>query len=182
MFKFTPDQDYILDVLKKTKFMRTEQAFRLLKAVDGRKNEQYAEGMLRQLKHMQKIIWHDDSNTIFSLPNQYGKPVDEEMLSAIDIMTELNDVKIVSVSSNNPLYKLSFITGQEDSLSDYAVIFVSHGSEAAVSAALNDMNPGSRTVILLLSDFGQKDSITAVVPHYFAVYDNGKYRYFEGGG
>jgi len=159
--------------------MRKDQAVRLLACIDEAKIEQYTIGLLNQLRHIQKITWITD--TVFTLPFLYNKPIDECMLSAMDIMLDLTESRITALTTNNPPYKLCFFTGQENHLNSYAVIVVAPGSETTVTASLCNANAKDFTVIFILSDFAQKDNIKTPLPHFFAILDNGRYRYFEGG-
>ena len=179
MFTTTPDQEYILSILSKTRFMRVNQACKLLKLIDEAKVEIYAVSLLKQLKHMEKIAWK--SEKVFALPSLYRDSVDEEMLAAIDIMIDLTDSKILSLSANNPPYKLCFLTEQGDNVGNYAIISVAPGSEMTVTATLSAAATDTRTVIFLLSDISQKNKIKTTLPHFFALYDANRYRYFKGG-
>ena len=178
MFTVTPDQEYILAILRKTRFMRTDQACRLLRCLNKHKTEEYVIRSLHQLRHMQKIIWKTEE--IFAMPSLYEKPADEKMLAALDIMTDLTEYKVTVQSANNSPYKLCFFTEQQDSFGCYAVVIVTPGSEARISAVLYGTDT-VRTIIFLLSDLSQKEGIKTNLPHFFAIEDNGKYRYFKGG-
>jgi len=179
MFMITSDQEYILSILNKTRFMRVDQVCRLLKLLAEEKVEKYAVSLLKQLKHMQKIVWINEKT--FALPSLYNESIDEDMLSAIDIMIDLTDYKILSISANNPPYKLCFFTESEDDLSNYAVIVVAPGTETRVTTSLYATDSENRTIIFILSDFSQKDKIKTTLPHFFAIYGTGQYRYFKGG-
>lgn len=175
----TPDQEYILSILQKTKVMRGDQAYRLLNKLDGSKNDQYAARCLEQLRYIRKIARKSDG--VFTLPILGNVPADEEMLSAMDIMLDLTDFKILELSAGKPPYKLCFLTEQDNSMGSYAVVTVPPGHEASVSASLSFSDPESPTVIFLLSELSQKDGVKTALPHYFTVKDGGKYRYFGGG-
>jgi len=179
VFVITPDQEYILDILRKTRVMRTDQAAKLLSVIDAGKSEQYTARLLNQLQHMQKIAWKTDS--LFTTPLLYKAPVDDEMLSAVDIMADLTDYRVASLSSYSKPYKLCFYTEQGDSIGSYAVIFVSPGDEMKITAALHDADKDDRTIIFLSSEPIQREIIKTSLPHFFAIRDNGKYRYYEGG-
>lgn len=180
MFTVTQEQEYILSILHKTKVMRKEQAVKLLRIADFKRNAEYTTRCLEQLRHIRKIKWV--SSDVFTLPILYMEPIDEEMLSAVDIMLDLTDSKILALSASKPPYKLCFVNGSEDSFGSYAVIVVPHGSETMITASLYGAESNNRTVIFLLSDSSQKERIKTALPHFFAIHDSGKYRYFKGGG
>ena len=180
MFVTTPEQGYILSILQETKFMRKDQVFKLLNSVDSRITAGYTDRCLGQMRHIRKITWRTDD--VICLPDLYKEPKDDEMLAAIDIMLDLTDFKILVVSAGPAPYKLCFLTEQSASLGSYAVIIVAPGSEEMITASLHGADPESRTIIFLLPEILQKNNIETALPHFFAVYDGGKYRYFKGGG
>lgn len=180
MFTVSREQEYILSILHKTKFMRKVHAIKLLSMTDIKRNVDYTVRCLEQLRHIRKIKWV--TSDVFTLPILYMEPVDEEMLSAVDIMLDMTDSKILALSASKPPYKLCFVNGSEDNFGSYAVIVVPHGSEAMITASLYGAESDTRTVIFLLSGSSQKERIKTALPHFFAIHDSGKYRYFKGGG
>ena len=178
MFTITPDQQYILSILHATKVMRKGQALRLLGKPGCDKPSAYALRCLDQLRHIRKISWK--SGDILTTPMLYHAPADDEMLSAIDIMLDLSGSKPLSVSSGPEPYKLCFLSRQGDDLRGFAIIVVKPGEEETLAASLCGA-PDGRTVIFLLSGLAQKDRVKTPLPHYFALYDNGRYRYFGRG-
>lgn len=182
MFTTTPEQDYLLSILQKTKVMRKDQAAKLLSGFDTKRDAGYTSRCLAQLQHIRKIKWsRQRPDDVFTLPLLYQESIDEDMLSAIDIMADLSDSKIIALSTTQP-YKLYFYIAQENSFWSYAVITVQPGSEALVSTSLIGVETENRTLIFLLSNLEQKDNIRTSLPHFFAVNDGGKYRYFYGEG
>lgn len=178
MYLITPEQEYVLGVLQKTKVMRRTHAYRLLKMLGGR-NERYVDRCLEQLRHIRKIVFKPED--LITLPLLYKAPADDEMLSAIDVMLDLTRFKVSALTADRPPHKLCFLTEQDDSMGSYSVVIVRPGQEATVLASLSFSAFEDSTVIFLLSELSQKDSIKTKLPHYFATYDGGKYRYFEGG-
>ena len=178
-FMTTPEQDYILSILKATKVMRKSQAIKLLNKLDSSRNELYWERFFGQLGHIRKIAWLSDD--LFTVPFMQRSPVDEDMLQAIDIMLDLTEKRIHALSSSTPPYKLCFLAEQKQNLGSYAIIAVRHGVEAAITAALRDSAQDDRTIVFLLSDISQATCINTSLPHFFAVTDGNKYRYSSGG-
>ena len=178
-FVTTPEQNYILSVLKVTKVMRRAQAVALLNKLGGGDAGDAADRCLGQLLHIRKIAWLTDD--LLTLPLLQKMPVDEDMLAAMDVMLDLTAIKIHVLSASMVPYKLCFMSEQKNGYGRYAVAVVIPGSEAMVSAALLDFERDGRTVIFLLSELSQEKRIKTLLPHFFAIPDCGKYRYFSGG-
>jgi hypothetical protein len=178
MFTITPTLEYVLSVLDATKVMRKEQAFKLLKKFDAGKTEEHLIRDLRQLKHIQKIVWKSDD--VLTTPLLFNEPTDEEMLSAIDIMLDLTDRRILSISRGPAPYTLRFVSEYRDRVKAFAVIIVNARSERSIKALL----PGGSdecTIIFVISSLSQKDRIKTSLQHFFAVRDGGRYRYYRKG-
>lgn len=180
MFTTTQDQDYILSILRETTVMRESQALELLRKLDGGNDDRYVTRCLEQLRHMRKIDLLPDG--LFTLKSRWGMPVDEEMLSAIDIMLDLTDIKVHAASAPAAHYKLCFVSEHREGIGSYAVSIVRPGTEAVATALLHNSAHEGRIVIFLLSSLSQAGAIKAVTPHFFAMPCNGGYTYFSGGG
>ena len=178
MFILTPDQQYILSILSATNVMRKDQAVKLLGKLDSTITNVYALRCLDQLRHIRKIVWKTES--VFTPPMLYSFPVDGDMLSAVDIMLDLTSQKVSSISAGPSPYKLCFLSEEVNNLRAFAVTIVKPGSECMINASLPGAN-NSRTVILLITDRSQKNSIETSLPHYYAIRDSDRYRYFEPG-
>ena len=177
-FITTPDQEYLMSILGAVKAMRKTQAYRLLGKLDAGKTAQYVDRCLEQLRHMQKISLAGD---MLMLLREYDAPPDKDMLAAIDIMLDLTDIRVRSISASTPPYKLCFLAEQKKGLGNYAVIAVPIGTERMVTAGLDSSGQDSRTItiIFLLSDLSQAGSVKTALPHFFALPDGGKYRYLS---
>ena len=180
MFITTPEQDYLLSILKTTKVMRRSQTLTLLQKLDHGKTEQFVARCLEQLRHIRKIVWLTDD--LFTLPLLQKSPVDESMLSAIDIMLDLTEVRVDALSASAQPYKLCFLAQQQNDIGNYAIIVAPPGSEAVITASLRSSDDDGRTVIFLVSTLSQAEGIKTSLPHFFAISDGGKYRYYSGGG
>lgn len=178
MFITSREQEHILSVLQKTKFMRKDQAVRLLSTGGFTRTAEYTMRCLEQLRHIRKIKWI--TADIFTLPIMYMEPVDDEMLLAIDVMLDLVGAGITALTAPPPPFKLCFFAGRDNNLGSYAVSIVRPGHEAEVTALLCGAEKLCHAVIFILSDLSQKDGIKTTLPHFFAVKDGGKYRYFRG--
>jgi hypothetical protein len=179
-FMTTPDQDYILTILKETKSMRKSQALALLNKLDIENDALYLARLLEQLRHMRKITWL--TGGLFTLKPLWSVPADAEMLSAIDIMLDLTDIRVQTVTARTAPYKLCFLSEQKDGIGNYAVCVLHPGTEAAISAMLHSSGYKERTVVFLLSALSQAEKIKTPLPHFFAIFDGGRYKYFSGGG
>ena len=173
----TPDQEYVMFILKAVKAMRITQAYSLLRKLDGSKTGRYASRCLDQLRYMQKI-WMAGGTLTF--PRLHGAPVDEDMLAAIDVMLDLTDIKVHAISSSTLPYKLCFLAEQNNGMGNYAVIVAHPSSEAVTAASLQNTDPDGRTVIFLISELSQAASIKTDLPHFLALNDGGKYKYLSG--
>ena len=176
VFVTTPDQEYIMLVLQAAKVMRKTQACKLLSKLDSRKTDQYTGRCLDQLRYMQRVYLTGD---MLMLPRLYNAPADEDMLAAIDIMLDLTDIRIHAISASTPPYKLCFLAEQKNGMGSYAVFAASPGSEALISAKLQNSGQNVHTVIFLISEISQAESIKTAMPHFFALPDGGNYRYLS---
>lgn len=173
MFLTTRDQERVLSVLEKTGCLRIDQAARLLNDIGGK----YAERVLRQLRYMQKIYRKTD--TAVTLPHRAERPLDTDMLAAVDIMLDIAGGNLLAVSSGKPPFKLCFLTETGEGVGSYAVLIVPKGAEAQINFHMDEAVSQPRTLILMLEDIAQRERLTIPLPHFFAVFDGG-YRYFEG--
>ncbi len=162
--------------------------FSLLNKLEDRKTEWHSENCLKQLQHMNRITWSAKAEDVFTLPLFYNSPVDNDMLSAIDIMLDLTDTRVLKVSAPGPPFKLRFLTERKDRLNGYVIASVLPGGETRAAALINesaqysDRLPLGITVIILLPDMSLAKTMRLNVPHYFAIRGTNGYRYFEPGG
>jgi len=175
MFTTTPDQKYLLSVLDATKTMRRDQAARLLAKLRGEHDEAYAARCLWQLRHIRKIAWK--TGGVFSTPMLSNEPTDGDMLSAIDVMLDLTDRRVLSASQGPAPYKLRFLSERGNGLGQFAVVVFNAGAERSVAAALPTA-PDGHAVIFLLPDLSHKARVKTSLPHYFAIRDGSRLRYF----
>jgi len=175
-FTTTPEQDYILAILKATGIMRKTQAVKLLDKLGGCKGESHWERCFRQLGHIRKIAWVSDG--LFTLPLLRRAPVDGDMLRAIDIMADLTDARVRAVTASTPPYKLCFLAEQRKGFGSYSIAIARPGAEALLTAAMQNHAQDGRTVVFLLSSPSQAGLVKTPLPHFFAVPEGGGYRYY----
>ena len=178
MFTVTPDQKYILSVLDATKIMRKSQVVKLLSKLGAGYTEDYALRCLLQLKYIRKVAWKTDD--VLAVPMMFNEPIDEDMLSAIDVMLDLTDKQILSVAAGPEPYKLRFLSAGDEGAKGFAVIAFNTGTASKIKTSIPDA-PDGHTIIFLLSHMHQSDRVKTTLPHYYAVRDGGKYRYFRKG-
>jgi hypothetical protein len=180
----TLGQNRLLDIIRRTGYLTTIHAYRLLDkpAPTGQSaSSDYPARVLKQLQHMQKIRLN--ANGAACLPHLADMPVDYDMLSTIDVMLDLSGNDPIAVSSKKPPFKLCFLSQRGDRLGSYGVVIAQPGDERRVCCSLGGCVSDifdSRTVVFVLRNPRQRDMFKTPLPHYFAVFDAGKYRYFRG--
>jgi hypothetical protein len=190
----TRDQQKLFDVIRHTGYLTAIHARRLLDKsvpvgstgpVERAVHSGYPLRVLGQLQYLQKIRLN--RGDVACLPHLVDSPVDHDMLSAIDVMLDLSGNAPVAVSSRKPPFKLCFLSQCGDRLGSYGIVAAPSGDERRVCLMLdeyakdgagNDLD--SRTVVFVLRDPGLREAFNTSLPHYFAVFDAGKYRYFKG--
>ncbi len=178
----TPDQEYILSVLQVTRVLRRIHAFSLLSKLDSEIPDWYCDKCLRQLQHISQIAWSTKAEGVFTLPELYDRPIDGDMLAAVDITLDLTDKRVQAISAPGPPFKLRFLTERKSKLKGYAIAAVPPGNEASATALINESSPPVGSVaVILLSDMAQMESLRIRIPHYFVIRGANGYRYFEGG-
>jgi hypothetical protein len=177
VFVTTPDQDRVYRVLEQTGWMTVLQARRVLRVSSSTVPEEYARRVLKQLRYLQKA--RPVTDDIFVLPRLAGKPVDTDMLAAADVMLDLTGDSLLALSSKKPPFKLCFLSGHGDTVTSYGIVSVREGEERQVNFLLEGMPDEKRTVIFLIHYPEQQALFRTILPHYFAVFDGGKRRYFK---
>ena len=177
VFLITKDQAYIIMVIEATGFLRVSQVSRLLEKTGGVKSSAYIPGVIRQLRYMQKVYLLPED--LISLPYLSGRPADEDMLAAVDIMLDLTKSKVLAVSTGKPPYKLCFLTDAGADIDSFGVIAAPPGEERKVNFLLEGDSLCQRTVVFLLRDLEQKALFKTSMPHYFAIFDEGTLRYYK---
>jgi hypothetical protein len=177
VLSLTNDQKYIADILEETKYLRVDQAHRLLKMADSEKDSNYAKRLLSQLQNLNRAYWIADDTV--SLLHLRKAPVDSEMLLAVDVMLDMLDAPPIALSGAKAPFKLSFLAGREEDIITYGVAAVLSGTELELNFQLKAVDDDI-TIIFLLSDMMQGNSIRTKHTHYFAVFDGNKLRYFKG--
>lgn len=174
MFLTTENQERVLTVLEKTGFLRLSQVAQL---INDRSDGQYTQRIVRQLRYMQRVYMM--SGDVIALPHIHDRPIDNPMLTAVDIMLDIAGRQLLAVSSAKPPAKLCFLTETRDGIGSYMIILVPKGHEAIVSAVQPDATLNQRVLIILLEELSQQQRFRLSIPHFFAVHD-GQYHYIKG--
>lgn len=179
----TQDQQFLQKVLEETHALRRTQALRLLRLHDPNKRPDQLEAALRQMRYIGLVTLPDDGLII---PAQLRKePVDPIMLDAVDVMLDLTGKDLEDLSGRRPPFQLSFLTTLKDgSISAFSILHVpvGHEHELLLRLPAPDELHRRHTVIFLLAELSQREQLAAAQPHYFALRDGGRLRYFKGGG
>ena len=132
--------------------------------------------ILRQLRYMQKLRF--ESEDIVTLTNIRSGDIDRDMLAAVDVMLDISDNAPLEIGGEAVPFKLRFLTDDGDRVGSYGIIVVPLGSEAQIHFQLKEVVSDKHTVIFILTDLAQRDKLKTSQPHYFAVHDGDKYRYY----
>ena len=170
------DQMNILRVLEKTRLLTVAQALRIVKAANERATEPYSLRALRQLRYMQKIRF--ESEDIIALPDIVQRDAATDMLAAVDVMLDISDGAPLDVGGESVPFALRFLTDDGERVGSYGIIIVPENGEARVNFQLEEVKTNAHTIIFLLADHIQRTLIKTTQPHYFAVRDGDKHRYY----
>lgn len=177
----TENQAYLLSVLEETQCLSRRQAFALLRLREPWKTLEQTDTALRQLRHINQTVYLADD--VVALAACLGQPPDSAMLEAVDVMLDLAGTEILSFSVHKPPFKLCFLTSLPGGgAGSFALLPVESGREAERLQAVQGAAHDQFTVVFLLEDWSQHEKLQAAFPHYFALRDGGKRRYFKGGG
>jgi hypothetical protein len=169
----TLDQRRLLEVITCAGYLTERQAGVLL----GERAEGHPARVLRQLRHLGKVRLAGDGIAV--LPRLADKSVDSDMLAAVDVMLDISSGAPAAIASDRPPYKLCFLAERGDRLSSYGVVAAAPGEEPRVNFLL-DADKTERTVVFIPRDAAQTERLKTALPHYFAVRDGGRFRYFKG--
>lgn len=176
----TEDQWQILAVLKETRCLRPNQALRLLRAGGAQKTKPQVNAALRQLRYMGELIFLSES--VVALPECRGQEPDGDMLDAVDVMLDLTGERLEGVAAHRAPFLLRFLATRKDGrLASFALLAVESGREAESVALAENADGDHRAVVFLLRDIEQRGKLRTALPHYFAIRENGRFRYFKGG-
>jgi hypothetical protein len=94
-------------------------------------------------------------------------------------MLDISGGKISAVKRGEPPCKLCFLVETENGVGSYAVIPVPRGHETEVRFALGGTRTEKRMLVLLLENACQRENFNIEHPHFFALREESKTRYFE---
>jgi hypothetical protein len=177
MFITTPHHKLILSVLEKTGILSFGNMETLLAAEGAEVGAGYVERLAAQLAHMQKA--YPATEGLITAPRLVSAPPGADMLAAVDIMLDVSGGRPLALRPGAPPCKLCFLVETEYGIGGYAVISVEARRETALNFILEGMDE-KRVIILLLENENQKERLKIGLPHFFAVREKGKIRYFEG--
>jgi len=140
--------------------------------------EEYARRILKQLRYLQRA--RPVTEDIYMLPRLDNKPLDNDMLTVVDVMLDLTGDSLLGVSSKKPPFKLTFLSGHGDTVTSYGIISAREGEEHQVNFLLEGMPAEKRIVIFVLKCPELQALFRTTLPHYFALFEGGKRRYFKG--
>ena len=175
----TENQEYLMSVLAETHFLRRDQVYELLRLKEPWKTSEQADAALRQLRYLSRTVFLDGG--VVALAERRKEAPDAMMLDAVDVMLDLAGKELLRISAHKPPFKLCFLAAQPDGgIGSFAVMPVERGREAVVSAQVQFSEADRRTVVFLLTDWSQHETLRTGLPHYFMLRDTGKRRYFKG--
>jgi hypothetical protein len=177
VFLLTPHHRLILGILEKTGVMSLAHIEALLAATGADIKPDYVKRLVSQLAHMQKIYPATDGIVAASHP--INAPPDADMLAAVDIMLDVSGGRPLALKRGTPPYKLCFLAEAECGIGSYAVIAAETGREIELNFALEGMRDEKRVIVLILENERQSKKLTIKSPHFFAIRENEKIRYFE---
>ncbi len=173
MIELSNDARYIDSILCETNCLSVMQIHRLLKLSDTNAQPSYAEVIAKRLCYTGRAVMRDN-DVLVPMYIDIPEP-DPEMLADVDIMLDLLRELPAAVSAKKPPYKLVFQARRDESA--YAVAIVKGGQKYAFTS----FSEQAFTVVFLLEDLSQADLIETSGPHYFAVFEENKLRYYKGG-
>jgi len=163
-------------VLEKTRMLTVAQVFRILRASDERVIEPHVIRLLRQLRYMQKLRFKTED--LVTLPSIIQQDRDPSILAVTDIMLDISKGTPLDIGCESPPFALRFLTDDGDRVGNYGIIIVKPGSETMINFQVEEVS--NRTIIYLVDNIEQRAQIKTKQPHYFAVNDGDKYRYYAG--
>lgn len=104
--------------------------------------------------------------------------LDEKLITAIDIMLILGfEVKEKIIKGAEP-FALTFFKQREDKLWRYDICPIAYGTEAAVSALLENINVKYRMLIFVPEKEEQMQGIRVPCDHCYVIKNDGNYEFY----
>lgn len=176
----TNDQRYLLSILRETGYMRRTQVLPLMRLYDPSKEERHCEAILRHLRYAGELT--PIGGDLVCLADLRERKADQGMLRALDILLALAAGPPLQITSRKAPYKLCFLLEREDHRLDlFGVLPVAPGREQ-ISCILLAQQPKDVTVLFDLSSLEQHRLLQIPQRHYFVVRQDGRLRFFKGGG
>lgn len=174
----TGDQQYFMDILRETGFVRIDQVLPLLRIYEPHKELNHAEAMLRRLRYLGLLT--PSAEGLISLPELRCDIPDRETLLSLDILLALKPEKLLKISVQPP-YKLCFLLQRADGWIDcFAVMPVEPGHETRICQLLQ-AEPKQYVFLLPLEDAAQHQKIRLTRSHFFILRQGNGLRFYKGG-
>ena len=106
------------------------------------------------------------------------RDVARDILAAVDVMLDISDGTPLDIGGESAPFALRFLTDDGERVGSYGIIIVPPNGEARVNFQIEEVSTNAYTIIFLLADHTQRELIKTFQPHYFAVRDGDKYRYY----
>ena len=166
----TVQQKYIKELLKTFGALKIKQIKKLLRM----KFEDYSYYQtVNPLMTMGEVKVHGeyilDSRSI----------VDEAVITAIDVMLEIEPNKIDIIQKGKDLFALTFFKQREDKLCRYDICIASQGLEHVLTTQLENINAKYRTIVFVLEFPEQQENLFAPCEYCFVWKKEGKYHFFK---
>lgn len=177
MFALTNDQQYIADILDEARFLRADQVYGFLQKISVEKDREYSNRVISQLQNLNRACRIGDN--LITLPHLRQKPVDNEMLMAIDALLDLSDTAPPAIVRAKYPLKLRFLAERGELIVPFVVAVVDRGSLELLYTRIQNVDKGV-TFVFLLENIQDSTLIRTEHTHFFAAYDNSKLQYFKG--
>ena len=163
------DQQVILDLLQQFGAVREDQAKKILLS-------KYPAAML------EKAIFPLLTGRIIRRSNGYlfsrNGVLDHKIIEAIDIMLLLGPELSEAVIRGSDLSVLTFFKWRQNKLWRYDICPVAYGTEAAISAKLENAGVKYRMFVFVLEKEEQIQGIHADCEHCYVLNNNGEYEFY----
>lgn len=176
--KLTPQQEYIMKLLKTFRCLKNDQIDRLV-CSDMNYEPVFAK---RQRERMLELCGHLLSHPLSGCSGMKGAVPDIDLMDAMDVMLVFIDKGVEVYLKGSAPFKLSFVKKSKDGyLRAYYVAVVHKGAEFLISQqALGACKSDKNVVLFLLDDIAQADAIEFPHDHYYVVRQENGLRFYRG--
>lgn len=160
--------------------MRRTQILPLMRLYDPSKEERHCEAILRHLRYAGEVT--PVGGDMVCLAELRERKADQGMLRALDILLELAAGPPLQVTGRKAPFKLCFLLEREDNRVDLFGVFPVEQGREQISCVLLAQQSKDVTVLFDLSSLEQHRLLHIPQRHYFVVRQDGRLRFFKGGG